>query len=1630
MNNYFSKNKILYLYFKTKKMMNIFKPLIAAVFSCVPLLAISQNFDFSAFKTEGCTPFEVTFYNTTDEEYRADYNYEWVVEPSKFSVEQDTVKNTYIKPGKYTVTMKALDAEGNVVASIKKDNFITAFKDPVEVITSDKTSDCIYKDFQFSISSMESDAPIVSYAWILSDGTSYVSETPFPHSFSYAGTHDIFVRVEDANGCTNRERKKIQVTTIDEIPNIDLRVSQPQIVCEPTLTVNFENASNDPNIVSHSWEFGDGNTSNQAKTSHTYTQFGIYQAQLTVVSKNGCENSSFTRIQLLDFDPEIIIEDAMGKEITNNNKACPGGLQFSVKNKGATNVQITGYTWSLFATDTTQSLANTMLSSITKGGKYIIKLEAKTAACSKTIERLFSVEEPLEITVSPTNDFYCSIPASVPFQASANVPNTKFDWEIRFVENDSIISTEQNKSNFTSELTNEGFYSTHVLATTANSCTAREIANKNIEVTVPKAIITATGAVKGCVPLDFSITETIVYNTTRDSIKTIEWNFDAGEGYSDQGYGPRSYTYTRRGDYVPFARFTTHKGCQIVEKFNNILPVLAGHEASGYLLFPDSVTCASAPLNFNYVNSIDSLMNSGYDQITAVFTNIKTPDDKIFANTLATEPQLEAWFREVPIDEYFEVSLMLSDHGCVNSFSPSIDSSRCTIESSGGVDIEVCPQTKIYVKGPSIEAKSSAPNCSTPYFRTFTITDAFKLDLNNPGETVEWYIDKTHLSAIDFSPVRKNPVKIDENTMSIDVDFNKPGYGRGTYVISVYAYNENEICADGNPCNCIDSAHIEVNIIAIKADFKPSKQVACVADSVMLSLTHLAKDVEEAYWIDPEDPTRHELFYTSYNINEPKYYTITNRGVNEILIKAVDAYGCEDWQTLTVKTYQPDANFQADVTEDCVPFTTQLTDISVQDTAIAQRAWYLNNKLLPELTGSIVSLEIIEEGWQTPALVITDVLGCKSQKERIHYMKPVVPNSKFIPAYPNVCLGHPALFVRDTNNPQLDNKIHKFEWKFGDDIPYNGDLLDSTWHDYPKESEEVYQVQLTAYSWSPLGNECMSVTTGTVQIKDLKPTIEITQSDKCKEPGQKFLVFVDKTKYAKFGTVEWYKKDGEDRKFLSNDKERFQVVTFDNYGTQSLILKTTSDYYGCLSDSIAVDIEVPGYEADFITDKKEVCVREEINYTLTKNINIDSYQSYWEFGDGISDHTNIDHTTHKYEAIPTDYDGRYKIQFVVNAPNCKPREIYNYITVFPIIAEFDRGLNDADSIGCTPLTVEFINKSKGLSSTNFTWDFGDGTTSNEQNPVHTFANPDELYNVSLSLAHDVCNDKNTKPIHTKPNPHVLFAAERAMCYGDSIEIKATGNFKTIAWQQAKVFNAPTKAHTYFKGTESQYVYAHLVTEFGCKATDSLFLYVQQPPHYAGAPDSALLFYKMPDVLEPVRNKDGKLIVGTLYNANNHAVEGVRYLWTPSDYLSCDNCPSPNIDVRCGKNSLTDCIDFPESVSYNVYMGDTLGCFELDTTITFRIIIDTKAALPQAFTPNADGDNDIAYVRGWGIKEFLELRIYNRWGQLVFESNDINHGWDGTYKGKPQAMDTYSYTIKIITADDKEEFIKGYITLLR
>jgi gliding motility-associated-like protein len=107
-----------------------------------------------------------------------------------------------------------------------------------------------------------------------------------------------------------------------------------------------------------------------------------------------------------------------------------------------------------------------------------------------------------------------------------------------------------------------------------------------------------------------------------------------------------------------------------------------------------------------------------------------------------------------------------------------------------------------------------------------------------------------------------------------------------------------------------------------------------------------------------------------------------------------------------------------------------------------------------------------------------------------------------------------------------------------------------------------------------------------------------------------------------------------------------------------------------------------------------------------------------------------------------------------------------------------------------------------------------------------------------------------------------------------------------------------------------------------------------------------------------------------------------------------------------------------------YYIDMVSVIECPDTVETPLVY-----LPNVFSPNNDGYNDVFYLRGESISQ-MDLKIYNRWGELVFESNDLSIGWDGKYKGKEYAEGVYFYVAEVTFANGEVQEKKGSITLIR
>jgi gliding motility-associated-like protein len=147
-----------------------------------------------------------------------------------------------------------------------------------------------------------------------------------------------------------------------------------------------------------------------------------------------------------------------------------------------------------------------------------------------------------------------------------------------------------------------------------------------------------------------------------------------------------------------------------------------------------------------------------------------------------------------------------------------------------------------------------------------------------------------------------------------------------------------------------------------------------------------------------------------------------------------------------------------------------------------------------------------------------------------------------------------------------------------------------------------------------------------------------------------------------------------------------------------------------------------------------------------------------------------------------------------------------------------------------------------------------------------------------------------------------------------------------------------------------------------------------------------------------------------------------WTWSPSATLSCSNCPQPIASPKF-------------NTTYTVSFIDSNGC---KNTSNIQIIVVCKnenVFVPNTFSPNGDGSNDVFYVRGRGLDRVKSLRIFNRWGEVVFEQqnlpvNNPMYGWDGKYKGNKPVPDVYVYQVEIFCDNSQIVHFEGNVALIQ
>jgi len=419
------------------------------------------------------------------------------------------------------------------------------------------------------------------------------------------------------------------------------------------------------------------------------------------------------------------------------------------------------------------------------------------------------------------------------------------------------------------------------------------------------------------------------------------------------------------------------------------------------------------------------------------------------------------------------------------------------------------------------------------------------------------------------------------------------------------------------------------------------------------------------------------------------------------------------------------------------------------------------------------------------------------------------------------------------------------------------------------------------------------------------------------------------------------------------------------------------------------------------------CVPLTINFTDT----LAKGKMYiWDYGDNKKDDTTFapnNSVSHTY-----DFVGTYLLRLIaIDSTTCNISDTaFVSVKVGSNIVSPDFSFAKLDS--CNSLRYQFTNLTSATvpvyTNQSFLWDFGDGSPkvrSGLAPQVHTFPSTGTYFVTLIVDDTAFCNAPDTaiKQVRISPNVKAIFSTPARGCvpYTAQFTNESLGGMEWL-WEfgdgDFSTDFEPT--HLYdVVGTYNVRLIAIDTSTCNKRDTSAYFTITVFP-----IPTADFTWLPNP----PVAN--------TAATFTNLSIGALRYLWDFGDGESSTEFEPSHLFNATGTYKVTlfafnaaDCVD---SISHDV-----------------PIIINPLLDVPNAFTPGRFGRNAVVKVEGFGIGK-MEWRIYNRWGQVVFQSTKKNQGWDGKFKGVLQPIDVYTYTLDVEFTDGVKLRKTGDISLFR
>lgn len=1208
---------------------------------------------------------------------------------------------------------------------------------------------------QFTDATTTGGSSITSWLWDFGNGTTSSQQNP-GHTYSTPGNYNVQLTVTDANGCSNTYTSTI---TVNPAPNVSFTASNS---CVRT-TVPFTNTTtiSSGNIVSYNWDFGDGTTSNLMNPSHEFFNHGAQQVTLTVTTSGGCTDS---------FSDNIVMHPApiagMGA-----STVCEGNPTIFTDLSTIPTGLITGYFWD-FGNGTTSTQSNPSHTYQNDGVYNATLIISSHFGCFDTTTLQVTVN-PIPIASAGADQGLCQ-GGNINLTATGG---TSYSWTPGNMNGASITVSPSSTTHYT------------VTVTDANGCTSTDQVAVNV-------FNTPTAQVSSDAMLCYGESATL----TASGGNAYQWA-PGGATTSSITVSPSATTH-----YV--LTVTDANGCQdqdsVLVSVNPKPNVSAG---------PDRTICSGSSVALSASGAATYMWNpSGSTNSTLVVNPSASTSYLVIGtdnNGCSATDSVNIVVNSAPAVTLHPTFVCTGFTATLDAGNPGYSYAWSTGETTQTISVSDSGNYSVIVTAPNgcASIASTAVTVGGQILAFPTANEVCNgqqamLDAGNPGSTYLWsngstsqsinvssagtyfvtITDPNGCSATIVHDVVVNPIPtaqfaVAPACLGAAVNFtNQSTITSGTIQSTVWDFGNGMLSNQNNPVHSYSAAGTYNTTLTITSNSgctsTLSRQVTIHPNPVADFSANATCLGNPTNFTDNSSINSGSIANWSWNFGDnnqssiatPVHIYSTAGNFNATLI-VTSSFGCRDSITKNITINGlPSPAFTAP--DACVSNVTTIQNNSTSNWGpINSYSWNFGDGGTSTATNPVHTYA--SSGIYTVTLTATTVNGCTQTAQRTMNIH-ALPVAAF--SATNTCAEAAVAIVN--NSTSSSGSIYSNYWTFG-----NNGISNAVTPAPVFNTPGTYSITLVTTTT----NGCRDTASGNVTIHP-NPTAAFATQDVCLNAA---VSFTNNSTVTSGSITGWSWNFGDN----TTSAASAPAHTYSAAGTYPVQLTVTSDN-GCNSTMTGSVNIFPNPEPAF--SAPSVCFGEPTQFINQTSVQGGiAFTSTWTFSDGSS-------SSQSNPSVTFTQPGQQAATLTVTSANgCSATSTQNMSIYNPPVARFS-GNNV-----CEGITTQFtdLSTSQDGSIVSWLWDFGDGTTSTESDPMHAFS-ADGQYTVELTTTTQYgCTNRTSAPIQIFGEPEPVIQAMNA-CAGAPISFNASSTGSTAgvtySWDlgNGTVFTDPNVSYTY------------------------------------------------------------------------------------------------------------------------------------------------------------------------------------------------------------------------------------------